>query len=201
MPRYRMETAIRNLILNRCRRQRMGLHVESAEDFAGRVAQLERRCWNAEKAPAPGHRSGGKVLQVSRAKAIRRKPAVPTVSSGSELDIGPGRDRLIRRPRYETAIASNSRGYRVRWHDSAAQIEADAGRYRRSAERDAAGDLNRDDLQRGEATVDNVHRREDGEHDEYRLTRAWRRGAHGVALIAATIWLPAAFTASTSTWF
>lgn len=79
MPRYRMESLIRTMILNRCRRQRLGLRVESVELFAASITSLYARVENAEKRPTPWQGSGPLGLRIM---VDRLKLSVSIVTAG-----------------------------------------------------------------------------------------------------------------------
>lgn len=176
MPRYRADSLIKTMILNRCRRQRMGLAVCSAKLFASVIESILAKVRNAEKQPTPRRRDRGglRVLRVS----LRR---VVAGSSRSELDLSPGRDRLIRGTGHELSVSGDPGRDGVGRHDLALQVEHDAGGQGSGPESHDADNLRWYYLECGQPTVDDVQPGEDGQDDEHRLTRTWNRGRSGVA--------------------
>lgn len=195
MPSYKAESLIRTMILGRCRRQRMGLAVCSAKMFAGVIASILAKVRNAEKDPClpRGKETGVQILRVTRvslqqfvvARFSRQEtPGAVTVVArrgGSELDLGPGRDRLLGRAGDHLTVAGHPGRDGVRRYDDAVQIRHHASGDSRGPQRQQSDYFGGYDVQDAEPSVDDVQPGEYRENDEHRLTRAWRRGRVEVA--------------------
>lgn len=173
MPSYRAESLIKTMILSRCRRQRMGLAVCSATMFAATVASILAKVRNAEKDPQPVT-AGGPVLRVLRVSVRKR-------SGRGELDLGPGRDRLLRRAGDELSVTSHSSRDRLERNHDTLQVEHDAGSRGCCSESEQTDHLRWYYLECPQSAVDDVQSGEDAQDDEHRLTRAWRGGLVDVA--------------------
>lgn len=201
MPAYRAESLIKTMILGRCRRQRMGLAVCSAAMFAATVASILAKVRNAEKDPQPlgGARPGVRVM---RALRVSVRKAVVAWAGRGELDLSPGRDRLLRRSRDELTITGHSRGHGIERDHDTLKIERDAGRYGSGPESDQSDHLRWYYFQCAEPAVDDVQPDDHGQDDEHRLTRAWRRGgvevAHASPSVGASDMVPSEFRKAAS---
>lgn len=186
MPRYKMESLIRTMILNRCRRLRLGLHVEPAADFAEAIEQIERRAHNAEKQPAPARGRNGLLIDTAMATAQLERAAVAVrrwSGVGTQLDWRTGGD-VGSDPGHHLSVARDAAVDRIRRDYDALQVEPDTGGHGRGAERDQADDLDVQHLEHAEPASEDTERADHGERDPERFARAghrhlWR--AHDVA--------------------
>lgn len=178
MPRHRMESLVRTIILNRCRRQRLGLWVESVETFAEMIAQLDRRVLNAEKQPAPATNQDGLLifLDANRVTAQLERATLSVRRWAGRLDVDRSAGWYLGTfAGHALTVARDPDLDSVRRGDLVLDVVPEPVGDRRLSQHRDTDDLGIDDVEHAQTAGHDPHRTDHGERDPERLARAGHR--------------------------